>query len=322
MRLLVLGGTKFLGRGAVDAALERGHEVTLFNRGRTNSELYPEIEHLRGDRDGDLGALRGRTWDAVVDTSGYVPRIVRASAELLADSEHYVFVSSISVYRDPVEPGFDESAPVQTLDAPTEDYQGPAYGGLKALCEEVVRDVFPERHTNVRAGLIVGRRDPTGRFTYWPHRIAGGGDILAPGNPGDPAQFVDVRDLGEWLVHLTEEPATGTFNAAGPEPRVTIGEVLETCRDVTGSDARLVWVDEAFLATHSVKAWSDLPAWTRAEDAAFLQADVSRAVAAGLRFRSLADTIRDTLEHAEPTDDAGLRPERERELLEAWATRA
>jgi len=319
MKLLVLGGTKFLGRAAVDEALVRGHEVTLFNRGETNPGLYPDVEQLRGDRDGDLDALRGRDWDAVVDTCGYVPRVVRASVECLAGSGHYVFVSSMTVYGDPVEPGFDESSRVQTLDAPTEDYRGPAYGALKALCEEVVRDVFPERHTNVRPGLIVGRNDPTGRFTYWPHRIARGGDVLAPGAPSDPMQFVDVRDLGAWLVDLAEELATGTFNAVGPEQPLTIGEVLEACREVTGSKARLVWVDEEFLAAHGTREWSDLPAWAGSENAPFLQADASRAIAAGLRFRPLADTIRDTLDNAEPTDDAGLAPEREAELLEAWA---
>ena len=319
MRLLVLGGTQFLGRAIVDDALARGHEVTLFNRGRTNPQLFPGAEHLQGDRDGDLGALAGRTWDAVIDTSGYVPRIVRQAAEALAKSGHYVFISSKSVYAEPHEPGFDESAPVQVLEEPTEDYRGPAYGALKALCEDVVREVFPGRHANVRAGLIVGRHDPTGRFTYWPHRIARGGDVLAPGDPGDPTQFIDVRDLAEWLVDVAKAGVAGTFTATSP-PR-TIGEVLQACLSVTGSSARLVWVDEEYLRAHGVEAWSDLPAWASSADAAFLQADVSKAVAAGLRFRPLEDTIRDTLQHAEPTPDAGLTPERERELLAGWAAR-
>jgi 2'-hydroxyisoflavone reductase len=319
VKLLILGGTKFVGRALAETALARGHEVTLFTRGRTNPALFPDAEHLRGNRDGDLRALAGRTWDVVVDTSGFVPRVVRASAESLAGSGHYVFVSSISVYRDPLEPGFDETAPVQALGAPTEDYEGPAYGPLKALCEDVVRDVFPDRHTNVRAGLIVGRHDPTGRFTYWPHRVARGGDVLAPGDPARRLQFIDVRDLADWVVRAAETGAGGTFNVTGPDPPVTIGRLLEACRAVTGSEARFVWVDEGFLLRRGVLPWKDLPAWVDAGTAALLQADVSKARADGLRFRRLEDTIRDTLAHARPTSDAGLTGEREAELLSAWA---
>ncbi len=332
MKLLVLGGTKFLGRAVVDAALERGHEVTLFNRGRTSPDLYPELEHLTGDRDGALEALEGRRFDSVVDPSGYVPRLVRASAEKLADSGHYVFVSSISVYRDSAEPGFDESAPVEALDAPTEDVSL-AYGALKAACEEVVRDVFPDRHTNVRAGLIVGPHDPTGRFTYWPVRVARGGDVLAPGAPDRWVQFVDVRDLGAWLVKAAEDRTTGTFNATGPEPPTTMGALLEACLDVAGGDAKLVWIDDDFLLEQGVGQWMELPLWLAGKDTTMLNADVSRALAAGLRFRPLEETIRDTLEWAAAgggpstlasgmeMGEAGLRPERETAVLEAWRSR-
>lgn len=331
MKLLVLGGTKFLGRAVVEVALSAGHEVTLFNRGHTAPDLFPQAEHVRGDRDGDLSALEGRRWDAVVDPSGYVPRVVRASAEILAGSvEHYVFVSSISVYREPLRPGFDEDARVGTLDRPTEEVTGASYGPLKALCEEVVREVFPRSHTNVRAGLIVGPHDPTGRFTYWPRRIAAGGDVLAPGDPDRHVQFVDARDLAAWIVHVAEERIHGTFNATGPEPPVTMGAVLEESRRVTSGGARLVWVDESFLLERGAGPWMELPLWLPGDEAAILQASVTRATASGLTFRPLEETIRDTLEWARTGDEsgplasgvelggAGMRPDRETEMLEAW----
>ena len=338
MRLLVLGGTKFLGRATVEAALERGHTVTLFNRGRTNPELFPEVERLTGDRDGDLSALADRQWDAVVDPSGYVPRVVRASAELLAPNVgHYVFVSSISVYASPLPRGADESAPVIELDDPTtEDVMASAesYGGLKVLCERVVAEIYPDRHTNVRAGLIVGPHDPTGRFTYWPERIARGGEVLAPGDPTRAVQFVDVRDLGGWIVEAAERGVAGSFNATGPHPRVTMGELLEACRRAAGGDAELVWVDDEFLLANDVGQWMELPLWLAGDDAAMLQTDVSRAVAAGLRFRPVEETARDTLAWVRDgggtsalasgmkIGEAGMKPEREAQLLRTWREHA
>ncbi|MBA2475613.1 MAG: epimerase [Actinobacteria bacterium] len=331
MKLLVLGGTKFLGRAVVEAALARGHELTLFNRGETNPTLFPEAERLRGDRDGDLSALEGRGWDAVVDPSGYVPRLVRASAELLRGAvEHYTFVSSVSVYRDFSAPAYDESAPVAELaDPETEDVRE-SYGALKALCERVVDDVFPGRSANVRAGLIVGPHDPTGRFTYWPRRIAAGGRVLAPAPAERQVQLIEARDLGDWIVRLAEGRVAGTFNATGPLPRATFGDLLETCRRASDSDAEIVWVDEAFLLEHEVGEWMELPLWLPASDEGVRHmqtADVSRAVAAGLSFRPLAETVRDTLAWAEAesgtagvgVDGVGLEPERERGLLAAWA---
>jgi nucleoside-diphosphate-sugar epimerase len=319
VRLLVLGGTKFLGRAAVEAALARGHEVTLFNRGETNPELFPEAEKLRGDRTGDLAELRGREWDAVLDPSGYVPAVVRASAELLAGAAgHYLFVSSISVYASLAAPN-DEESPLGELgelpdDRLTEDYSN--YGPLKALCEEAVAEGFGERHAIVRPGLIVGAHDPTGRFTYWPHRIARGGDVLAPAPPERQVQFIDVRDLGSWLVDLSERRATGTYNAT--HPGRPWAEVLETCREVAGSDAAFTWVPDGFLAEREVGEWMELPMWVHSsDDAGIHEAAVSRAIAAGLTFRPLEDTVRDTLELAQTTDDAGLEPEREAELLAA-----
>ncbi len=336
MRLLLLGGTKFLGRAAAAEALRRGHELTLFNRGRTNAGLFPEAEHLQGDRDGDLEALRGRTWDAVIDPSGFVPRIVRDSAELLRDAvEHYVFVSSVSVYRDFSRPGFDESAPRIELEDPAVEEVMEHYGGLKALCEDVVSEVFPGRSANVRAGLIVGPHDPTDRFTYWPTRVARGGEVLAPGRPDRPVEFVDARDLGAWLVTLAEQRTAGAFNATCPA--LTFAELLSSCRRVAGNDAALTWVDEPFLLEREVGQWMELPLWIAESDpewAHMQEADVSRALAAGLTFRPLDETVRDTLRWAQerdapgpgtaamgPADDVGLKPERETELLADWHAR-
>ena len=335
--MLILGGTRFLGRAVVETALARGHDVTLFNRGETNPDLYPQVEKLPGNRDGDLGALAGRDWDVVVDTSGYVPRVVRASSELLADhAGHYVFVSSISVYGDFSEVAREDETPLIRIDDTSdESLEGDRYGGFKALCEQVVADVFPGHSARVRAGLIVGPNDPTGRFTYWPTRVARGGEVLAPGRKGRQVQFIDVRDLGAWLVHLGEQKVSGTFNATGPEPPITMGELLETCRAVSGSSARITWVDEDFLREHEVGEWMQLPLWiAETGDPAwrrFQEVDVSRAVAAGLRFRMVADTVRDTLEWALVTGDpgaplasgidigeAGMDPEREAELLTEW----
>ena len=319
MRLLVLGGTKFLGRAAVETALARGHEVTLFNRGETNPELFPEAEKLRGDRTQDLAVLKGREWDAVLDPSGYIPSVVRASAEVLADSAgHYLFVSSVSAYASLAEPT-DEDSPVAELgdlpdDRLTEDYSN--YGPLKALCEHTVADVFGERHATVRPGLIVGANDPTGRFTYWPQRVARGGRVMAPAPPEAQVQFIDAKDLGSWLVDLSERRAGGVYNAT--HPGRTWREVLETCREVSGSDASFQWVPAELLKEHEVGEWMELPLWIVDPDAAAMhEVDVARAVAAGLTFRPLEETVRDTLEHAAGVDGVGLTPEREAELLAA-----
>jgi 2'-hydroxyisoflavone reductase len=323
VKLLVLGGTKFLGRAAVEAALARAHEVTLFNRGETNPELFPEAEKIRGDRTGELSALRGRSWDSVLDPSAYVPEVARASAEALADAaEHYVFISSVSVYAD-LSGSVDEDSPLAELepgqpdDRLLEDFSN--YGPLKTLCERAASE-FPGATALVRPGLIVGPHDPTGRFTYWPHRVAQGGDVLAPAPPQDTVQFIDVCDLGEWLVDVSEGKVAGAFNAV--HPGVSWQTLLETCRDVTHSDARFVWVDPEFLVEQEVGQWMELPMWLHGEDEGIHATDVSRAVAAGLTFRPLEDTVRGTLEQAETTEAAGLKPEREAMLLEAWAARS
>ena len=319
----MLGGTKFLGRAAVEAALARNHEVTLFNRGQTNPELFPEAEKLHGDRAEDLSALEGREWDAVIDPSGYVPSVVRASAEKLSGSAgFYLFVSSISVYADRSKRMVEGDALEQLGDMPDdrllEDYSN--YGALKALAEAAVAETFPDAHANVRPGLIVGPHDPTGRFTYWPHRVARGGDVAAPAPPDDRVQFIDVRDLADWMVGLCEQRAAGAFNA--DNEGVAWSELLDTCRDVAGSDARFVWIDGKFLLDQEIGQWMELPLWIEDEsDKGLHRADVSRALATGLTFRPLADTVRATLELAETTDSAGLSPEREASLLAAWEGR-
>lgn len=326
MKILILGGTVFLGRHLVDAALARGHAVTLFNRGQHNPDLYPEVEKLRGDRDGDLAALTGRRWDAVVDTSGYVPRIVRAAAELLADAvDHYTFISSISVYADFTAHGMDEAAPVGALEDETAEEVLPNYGPLKALCEQAAERAMPGRVLIIRPGLIVGPFDPSDRFTYWPHRIAAGGEVLAPGSPARPVQIIDVRDLAEWNIRMVERQGTGVFNATGPDRVLTMAEVLDACCTVSGSDARLTWVSEAFLAEAGVRPWTELPLWVPGtdENAGFADVACRKAIAAGLTFRPLDGTVRDTLawDTARPAGTVrtnGLDPDREADLLRAW----
>lgn len=337
MRTLIIGGTVFLGRHLVEAAQARGHEVTLFHRGLTNPELFPDVEKLRGDREGDLAALVGRRWDAVIDTCGFVPRIVRASAEMLKDSvERYIFISTLSVVADNSQPGNDESAPVAVMKDPSDEERTPEnYGPLKALCEQAVWDVYGERALNIRPGLIVGPYDPTGRFTYWPVRVARGGEVLAPGRPQRQIQFIDARDLADWIIRLAESRASGTFNATGPDKTLTMAELLEESRRVTESDARLTWVSEKFLADKGVGEWMELPLWISEEaspDArGFMALNCAKAIAQGLNFRPLAETIRDTLDWANalaeaPAPDssyaarakAGMEPEREAQLLKAW----
>jgi 2'-hydroxyisoflavone reductase len=327
MRLLVLGGTVFLGRHVVRLALARGHDVTLFHRGKSNPGVFPEAEHVLGDRDGGLAALDGREWDAVVDTSGYVPRVVGASAAALSGrAGHYTFVSSGSVYPHPVPRGADESAAVGELDDPAiEEVTGETYGPLKALCERAATDAFSGPVLNVRAGLIVGPHDPTDRFTYWPLRMARGGPVLAPDRPEQPVQWIDVRDLAGWILDMAARGEGGTFNAAGPAEPATFRELLATCAEVAGGGSP-VWTDAAFLAEHEVRPWVDLPLALpeEAEDMSTMSA--AKAIAQGLAFRPLADTARDTLEwaRARPADAplrAGLVPEREADLLAAWRSR-
>lgn len=330
MKVLIIGGTQFLGRHFVETALAQGHKVTLFNRGKTNPDLYPEVEKLTGDRTADLSPLRGRSWDVVVDTSGYTPRVVRSSAELLAGSVgHYIFISSLSVYQDFSAP-VDEQSPVETLEDPTvEEVTGATYGGLKALCEEAVQAALPGRSLVVRAGLIVGPYDPLNRFPYWLRRIPQGGDVLAPGGPAHPVQLIDARDIATWALHCAETKVSGVFNTTGPAVPLTIGDVLATIATVAQAQPRFVWVSDQFLVGQGVQALDGVPLWVPPEYGYFFRVDVQKAVAAGLRYRPLADTTRDTLAWLRtlPPDyrpagrmgiESGLSPEEEAEMLAEW----
>lgn len=326
MEILILGGTRFLGRHIVEAAQRRGHRVTLFNRGLTNPGLFPGTEELYGDRDGQLQILEGRSWDAAVDTCGYVPRIVRSSAELLVGATgHYTFVSTLSVYADPVPPGADEGTPLAILADPTvEAVTGETYGGLKALCEQVVRETYREGALIVRPGLIVGPHDPTDRFTYWPVRISRGGQVLAPGEEGRPVQFIDARDLSAWIVQMVGARKAGIYNATGPREPLAMGAFLEGCRDATGSDASLTWVDDDFLLENGVEPYTTMPLWVPGDQGlAFGTFDIGAAVKAGLSFRPWQQTVMDTLAWANrrPTEyewRAGLGHQEEKDLLRRW----
>jgi 2'-hydroxyisoflavone reductase len=330
MNLLIIGGTRFVGRHLVEAALARSHTVTLFNRGQSNPDLFPHVERLQGDRDRDLSALQHRTWDAVIDTCGYVPRCVRRSAEMLTGAvDRYVFISTVSVYAEDNPPGMDENSPLAHLaDESVDEVTGETYGGLKVLCENVVTQVCTsERSLIIRPGLIVGPHDPTDRFTYWPQRIARGGEVLAPGNPDQPVQIIDGRDLTAWIVRLIEMRQSGVYNAVGPEYLLTMQHLLEECVATCNPSALLTWVSEEFLLSRGVTPWSELPVWVPEKEAAFDTTSNAKAIAAGLRFRPLSDIMRDTLtwsstRSASHAWRAGLNAERESELLHAWHARA
>lgn len=332
LRILMLGGTGFLGPHTVQFAIERGHEVTLFNRGRTNADLFPGLEKLVGNRDPEidagLTALEGRQWDAVIDTSGFVPRITAASSRLLADSvEHYLFVSTICQYDDWLEgPGFGtEARPRARLDDPASEDVQSHYCELKGYCEESIEAAMPGRVTNIRPGLIVGPRDGSDRFTYWPVRVERGGEVLAPGKPSDLTQYIDVRDLAAFIVHSLEEQLVGAYNVV--RPAMPFGELLDACRQVSDSDARLTWVPAAFLAEHEVRAWQELQMWVDGDGpmSGSLTWSADKALGDGLRIRPVAHTVRDTLawfrslpEERQATLRSGLAPAKEQAVLEAW----
>ena len=331
MHILILGGTRFLGRALVRSAQQRGHSLTLFNRGQSNPGLFSDIERITGDRAGDLSPLQGRKWDAVIDTCGYEPAIVRRSAELFAGSvDRYIFISSISVYADFSQPGTNEESPVAQLPpGADETFTMENYGALKALCEQAAEKALPGRVLNIRPGLIVGEYDPTDRFSYWPWRVAQGGEVLAPGRPAHPTQFIDVRDLADWTIQCVETGQAGIYNATGPQSPLPMGALLETCRQVSGSDGvssadvRFTWLSEEFLLANQVQPWTELPLWLPESDptlAGMDQVSIQKALAAGLTFRPLEDTIRSTLAwiNSRPAGHewrAGLSREREAELL-------
>jgi len=334
LRILILGGTGFTGPYQVRYALSRGHKVTIFNRGKTHpGELPAEVEQLVGDRNGKLDALKDRQWDVVIDNPTTLPAWVRDAAQILKGSvDRYVFISTVSVYGE-VKQGVDESAPVEI-------YQGPdpyketleamrasgykTYGPLKALSEREAEMWFPGKTLVIRPGLIVGPRDETDRFTYWPVRIDRGGEVLAPGDPKDPVQFIDARDLAEWTIRMAENRESGIYNATGPAKPLGIGGMLDEIKKAEKSNANFTWVNEEFLTQQKVEPWSDMPVWT-GKDSGLTRTNISRALTKGLTFRPLAGIARDTLswfkslpEDRQSKLRAGLMPEREAEVLAAW----
>lgn len=337
MKILVVGGSIFLGRHLVEAALAQGHQLTTFSRGRHDIPKHRHpVEKLRGDRHGDVSTLDGREWDAVIDTCGYLPGGVRHLMNGIDRSRvgHYTFVSSVSVYPEYPLTGLDETAPVATITSEklqeaesiatgaraTARTYGPLYGALKARCEPAAEDAMPGRVLNVRPGLIVGPYDYSDRFTYWVRRVAEGGDVLAPGMPARRVRVIDARDLAEWIVRMAESGQPGVFNATGAEDGLSMGGMLETCLAVSGSDARMIWTDEKILLDRGVEPWGELPLWIPAADNGIFEARSDKAVAAGLTFRPLDATIADTLDwdRTRPQNEplhAGLTRERERLLL-------
>lgn len=337
LRILILGGTGFIGPSEVRYALNRGHKVTTFNRGKSHPhELPPEVEQLIGDRNGKLDALKNRQWDVVIDDPTTLPAWVRDASQVLKGNvDRYVFISTISVYAD-ASKGVDESAPVAKYEGPdafketlealkASGYK--TYGPLKALSEKEVEKWFPGQALIIRPGLIVGPRDPTDRFTYWLVRVARGGDVLAPGTPNDPVQFIDARDLAEWTVRMAENRETGVYNATGPAQPLTMGGMLEGMKGALRSNATFIWTPADFLKQRQVEAWSDMPVWA-GDELGLARTNISRALSKGLTFRPLAETERDTLAWFKtlPQDRqskmlAGLTPERETEVLAAWKKR-
>jgi 2'-hydroxyisoflavone reductase len=334
LHILILGGTGFTGPYQVRYALGRGHKVTTFNRGKTHpDELPPEVEQLVGDRNGKLNALKNRKWDVVIDNPTTLPVWVRDAAQILKGNvERYVFISTISVYTESSN-GPDENSTLEKYDGPdpyretleamkASGYK--TYGPLKALSEQEAEKWFPGKTSIIRPGLIVGPRDETDRFTYWPVRIDRGGEVLAPGSPNDPVQFIDARDLAEWTIRMVENRETGICNATGPAKLLTIGGMLEQMKGALKANAKLTWHSEDFLKQEKVEPWSDMPVWTGA-GSGLARAKIDRALAKGLTFRSLGETARQTLAWFKslPQDRqsklrAGLTPEREAEVLAAW----
>jgi len=337
LKILILGGTRFIGLHMTALALERGHTLTFFNRGKTKTDRYPEVERIKGDRNGEIDGLKNREWDAVIDNSGYVPRHVRLSAELLAPKvEQYVFISSISVYPDFSTPR-DETSPVGKLtDETVEKVDGDTYGPLKALCEQAVMKALPGRATVIRPGLIVGPDDNTDRFTYWPARAARGGEFIAPGAPIDPFQVIDVRDLAAFTIAIVENIVTGTYNAVSNVNEFKFGELTDACVAAAKKQAkpaslpRAIYLPSEFLEEQKVEPWSEMPVWlpAKGDEAAFAGTSNKAAVAKGLKITPIKKTVSDTLAWhlTRPAEEreklkSGIAPEKEAAVLAAWKAR-
>jgi 2'-hydroxyisoflavone reductase len=325
LRLLILGGTRFLGRHLVELGVSRGHEMTLFNRGRTEPDLFPDLTLLQGDRAGDLAALETGSWDSVIDTSGYTPSSVRASAKVLSGRvRHYTFISTLSVYKEPLERGLDESAPLHPPPKGNADTVEPeTYGPLKAAAEAALTDTFDGTSLILRPGLIVGPHDPTDRFTYWPSRLARGGEVLAPGNPDRRVQFIDVRDLASWCLDLSETGTAGVFNVSGPKRPLSMKAMLDSVLKAVDGQADLTWIDENYLLDAGVQPWSGIPLWLPESVNAILEVSIKAALDNGLKLRSIKRTAADTLawdrsRSSSIVNAGGLNPARELALLEAW----
>src|ERR1035438_7227220 len=332
-RILILGGTGFLGPATIEAAQARGHRVTMFNRGKTRPDLFPGVEKRHGDRDPKKGeglkALENGTWDAVIDNSGFYPRLVGASAALLAPRvKQYLYISSISAYKEPNPENGTEDAPLAALADPAVEEMGKEfqnYGGLKALCEQAAQKAMPGRTAVIRPGYIVGPDDPSGRFTYWTVRFDKGGELAVPGAPSDPVEIIDVRDLAAWLVHLVEQGTTGVFNACGHERRLAWGSLVADFQKAGSPNAKPLWIPAEFVAKQE---GIDFPIWApyAGETKGFHTWRNDRAIKAGLKFRPAAETVRDTLawfktqeqaEKGRPTL-AGPSAEQEARLIAAW----
>jgi 2'-hydroxyisoflavone reductase len=327
MRILMIGGTRFVGRHIVDAALAAGHDVTVFHRGQTGPELFPQVERRTGDRNGDLSELAEGSWDATVDTCAYVPRHVHSLADALGDrAGRYLLISSVSAYATPEAPGYTEDAELLELDDPTtEQVTGETYGGLKVLCERAAVERFGSGTVIVRPTYVVGPDDYTWRFPWWVQRLARGGEVLAPGPADAPAQVIDARDMAIWAVGLLERGEAGAYHAVSPAPPFSFGDQLEAIREtVAPAGTTLTWVDADFLVKEGLDDGT-LPLWSGADPSALIMAaDPGAALATGLRPRPLTETVRDTLDWVrdeKQPDQPGLHPDREADLLARWHAR-
>ncbi|MFC0270809.1 SDR family oxidoreductase [Metabacillus herbersteinensis] len=339
MKVLILGGTRFLGKALVKEALKRGHEITLFNRG-TNKEMFPEVEQLIGDRDGDVSLLENRKWDVVMDTCGFAPHQIKKIATVLGDNiEHYTYISSISLYKDWIPFNITEDYHLQSMppDDKLKDVEEGKispydyYGALKVLCEAEAEKHWPGRVLHIRAGLLVGPFDYTDRLPYWVQRVAQGGKVLVPGRSDRPVQLIDVKDIATWVFNMAENRKKGTFNVTGPNYELTMKELLNTCKAVTNSDTEFVWAEEQFILEHKVKPWTEMPLWipehfpleeeTEPWKGSFF-ISIEKAVNAGLSFRPLEDTVYDVYQWEKARQNTerktGISREREQELLETW----